>query len=341
MPTPDQRKEQRGGYQSGKDYQPQVTTAELALLVTGSLNTLIEAIKAGQTERLTSYLAFSSRFHRYSRRNQQLIFEQCPEATQVASYAKWKEQGFQVRYMNKDPQKGPVEKGISILVPKFPKGYKRKERRQARTQEDGNSEQQPEDEYKVKEVDFITHTFRIGTVFDVTHLIPEDQARVPRFFTDIEGDHEAIYERLAQAAQREGIEVRESVDTQGARGYSAGGLIVIRPDQPPGNKAAVIAHEWGHEILHDREKRLSLPSQVKECHAEATAFVVMSHFGIAIPYSADYLINWGNDADTLRRELDLVTAAASHIISKVHALNPGEEHFHDQEEPETVEEQEV
>ena len=335
MPTPDQRKEQRGGYQSGKDYQPQVTTAELGVMVAGSLNTLIEAIKAGQTEGLTSYLAFSSRFHRYSRRNQQLIFSQCPEATRVANYVQWKKEGFQVRYMDK--KKG--EKGISILVPKFPKGYKRKERRQARTQADGNTDQQPEDEYKVKEVDFITHSFTVGTVFDVTHLIPEDQKRVPRFFTEIEGDHEAIYQRLTQAVRREGIEVRESLDTQGAQGYSAMGLIVVRPDQPPGNKAAVIAHEWGHELLHDREKRLELPSQVKECHAEATAFVVMSHFGIAIPYSADYLINWGNDADTLRRELDLVTAAASQIITKVHALNPGEEHFHDQGEPEIVEQE--
>lgn len=313
-----------------KNYQPQVTTQELGVMVGKSLNTLIEAIKTGNTERLTSYLAFSSRFHRYSRRNQQLIFEQCPQATRIASYPKWKEEGYQVRWMDK--KKG--EKGISILVPKFPKFYKKPERRQARTQEDEHSEQQPEDEYKVKEVDFITHRFRIGTVFDVTHLIPEDQERVPRFFTSIEGDHEAMYERLAQAARQEGIEIRESLDTEGARGYSAMGLIVVRPDQPPGNKAAVIAHEWGHEILHDREKRQRLTSQVKECHAEATAFVVMSHFGITIPYSAEYLLNWGNNEESLRRELDLVTAAASQIITKVHALNPGEEHFHDNAEPE-------
>jgi N-terminal domain of anti-restriction factor ArdC len=318
------------GYQPRKDYQPQVTTQDLGVMVGKSLDTLIEAIKTEQTERLTSYLAFSSRFHRYSRRNQQLIFQQCPEATRVASYPKWKEEGYQVRWMDK--KKG--EKGISILVPKFPKSYKKPERRQLRTKEDGHPEQKPEDEYKVKEVDFITHSFRVGTVFDVTHLIPEDQARVPRFFTAIEGDHEAVYERLIKAARLARIEVRESLDTEGAQGYSAMGLIVVRPDQPPGNKAAVIAHEWGHEILHDREKRLSLPGQVKECHAEATAFVVLSHFGITIPYSADYLINWGNNAETLRKELDLVTAAASQIIMKVHSLNPGEEHFHDEPEPE-------
>src|SRR5712691_3431039 len=107
------------------------------------------------------------------------------------------------------------------------------------------------------------------------------------------------------------------------------GFIVVRPNQPPGNKAAVVAHEWGHEILHDREKRQSLPRQVKECHADATAFVVMSHFGITIPYSVECLLNWGNTEESVRRELDLVRAAASQIITKVHALTPGEEHFHD------------
>ena len=114
---PGQGAETRAAFQR-KNYQPQVTTQELGVKVGQSFNTLIEAIKTGNTERLTSYLAFSSRFHRYSRRNQQLIFEQCPEATRVANYVRWKEEGYQVRWMDK--KKG--EKGISILVPKFPKG---------------------------------------------------------------------------------------------------------------------------------------------------------------------------------------------------------------------------
>src|SRR5947209_10975843 len=131
------------------DYQPQMTTTDLGVMVGKSLNSLMEAIKAGNTERLTNYLAFSSRFHRYSRRNQQLIFEQCPEATRVASYVKWKEEGYQVRKMDKS--KG--EKGIRILTPKFPKFYKKPERRQAVTQAEDHPETQPEEEYKVKEVD--------------------------------------------------------------------------------------------------------------------------------------------------------------------------------------------
>src|SRR5437762_10201896 len=81
---PGQGAEQRAGqgarFHPRIDYQPQVTTTDLGVMVGKSLNSLMEAIKAGNTERLTNYLAFSSRFHRYSRRNQQLIFDQKPEA---------------------------------------------------------------------------------------------------------------------------------------------------------------------------------------------------------------------------------------------------------------------
>src|SRR5712692_10106806 len=115
------------GFQPKKDYQPQVTTGGLGVMVGQSFTYLLEAIQTGSTDRLTSYLAFSSRFHRYSRRNQQLIYEQCPGATRIASYQRWKEEGFQVRKMDKE--KG--EKGISILVPKFPVGYKKPERRRS------------------------------------------------------------------------------------------------------------------------------------------------------------------------------------------------------------------
>ncbi len=308
-------------FQRGKDFQPAVTSEQLGLMVGNSINALIEAIQSGNSARLTAYLKFSGRFHRYSRRNQQLIFEQCPQATRVASYATWKKQGFQVRKMEEG------ERGIRILRPIPPAGLRRADRGKRLAER----EEKPGDEYKESEVGFITRTFRVGTVFDVTHLIPEDQVRVPTIFTDIEGDHQAVYDRLVQAVRANGIEHRESLETHGARGYSAGGLIVVRPDQPVGNRAAVTAHEWGHEILHKEQERRQLSSQVKECHAEATAFVVLSHYGVTIPYSADYLINWGNTPETLRKELDLVTYAASQIITKVDAFGKGEQQIDDGE----------
>jgi hypothetical protein len=84
--------------------------------------------------------------------------------------------------------------------------------------------------------------------------------------------------------------------------------------------------------MHKEEERRSLPKQVKECHAEATAFVVLSHFGVTIPYSAEYLTLWGNTQKSLRQELELVAGAATQIIDKLHALMPGEAYFHDPQE---------
>jgi hypothetical protein len=311
-----QREQKR--YTSKKDYQPELTAADLTEKVNGHLDTLIEAIKSGNTERLTSYLAFSSRFHTYSRRNQQLIYDQKPEATRVANFGKWKQEGYQV---------AEGQKGIRILYPKHPKGLKRE------AAPDPSEEEATGDEAraKAKEIYFVTRNFRVGSVFDVSQLTPD--RRPPEFFTAIQGDHQALHARLIQAVQQEGITYQESVNTEGARGYSAGGLIVVRPDQPPGNKAAVTAHEWAHEIMHKEEERRKLSKQVKECHAEATAFVVLSHFGVTIPYSAEYLTFWGNTQEMLRQELELVAGAATQIIDKLHALEPGEGNFHDQAEP--------
>ena len=171
-------------------------------------------------------------------------------------------------------------------------------------------------------------------MFDVTHLIPEDMARVPTFFTEIQGDHEALYQRLVTIAKQDGIRVVETVATEGARGRSGIGIIQVRPDQPPGNKAAVIAHELVYEYAHDEGTRRNLSKQVKECHAEAGAYIVLIRYGIEIPYSVDYLRMWGNDEETLRQELDVVTAAASKILTKLHALEPGEAHMHDEGQPE-------
>src|SRR5947209_9659105 len=138
---PGQGAENRAGqgarFHPRTDYQPQVTTTDLGVMVGKSLNSLMEAIKAGNTERLTNYLAFSSRFHRYSRRNQQLIYEQCPEATRVASYQTWKKEGYQVRKLDK--AKG--EQGIRILVPQFPKGYKQGEPKKSAGEEESNAEE--------------------------------------------------------------------------------------------------------------------------------------------------------------------------------------------------------
>lgn len=323
--------EHQPGYSSTfkrKDYQPrldrgqpEVTASDLTARIETSLATLLSELQTGKTERLLSYLAFSSRFHHYSPRNQQIIFNQRPDATHVASYATWKKEGYQVA-------KG--EKGIRILIPRFPK------RTSEEHENDEGMDDKKHDEHKRQgtEGQFVARHFTVGSVFDVSQLLPEDQKRVPTFFTHIAGDYQATYARMKEAAQQDGIAVVETFQQlEGAQAASTGGTILIRPDLPPGNKAYLLAHEWGHEKIHTPDVRRRLAKTTKEGHAEAVAYVVATHFGIPTPDSADYLRMWGNTPDSLKRELGVVSTASSHIIQKIHSLTPGEAHFHDLNEP--------
>src|SRR5262245_58828582 len=85
---------------------------ELRGMISNSLTELGAELQAGKSERLLQYLDFAARFHHYSRANQFLIVHQRPDATRVASYKKWQEEGYQVA-------KG--ETGIRILAPSFKK----------------------------------------------------------------------------------------------------------------------------------------------------------------------------------------------------------------------------
>src|SRR5215216_269752 len=71
---------------------------------------LVGEIKLGHTENYLQYLAFVSRFHKYSHFNQMLIFSQKPDATLVGGYRTWQEMGHQVR---------AGEKGLKIMAPIF------------------------------------------------------------------------------------------------------------------------------------------------------------------------------------------------------------------------------
>ena len=54
--------------------------------------------------------------------------------------------------------------------------------------------------------------------------------------------------------------------------------------------------------------------------AEATAYVVSRHFGLAHPFAADYLQSWRVlTLEYLERELDAVMRAAGHIINRLEA----------------------
>ena len=71
--------------------------------------------------------------------------------------------------------------------------------------------------------------------------------------------------------------------------------------------------------MHEREATTSARAR-KVAQAEATAYVVSRHFGLAHPFAADYLQSWRVlTLEYLERELDAVMRAAGHIINRLEA----------------------
>jgi len=80
-----------------------------------------------------------------------------------------------------------------------------------------------------------------------------------------------------------------------------------------------VAHELGHEVLHQRENRSEAKAKTRgqrELEAEATAYVVMRHFGIE-HVASNYLATYNVDGDQLRDSLETISGAAKRLIAAV------------------------
>ncbi len=261
-----------------------IVSPDIGELITHSFETLIADMTQGHSERILAYFAFSAQFHTYSPDNKILIYRQCPHATRVAGYRKWMKEGYQVA-------KG--ERGIRIKAPMIKKD--------------------PEIEDEKHIVGFLE-----VSVFDVSQLTPEK--RPPAFFPEVYGDFDQLYDAMHRAVQEGGVQVVETAHTYGAQGYSAVGTIALREGLASGNRCLTLLHEWAHEIMHNQQARKELVKPIRECHAEATCYIVANHFGIPATYSADYLLNWGTSVETLKEEMDIVQRSASHIITRINAV---------------------
>jgi hypothetical protein len=275
--------------------------ADLLTRLHAGLEELVHELSQGKSDHLLQYLNFAAQFHHYSRANQMLILMQMPTATHVASYKRWQELGFQVA-------KG--ETGIRILAPSI---------RKAKKEKIESAETEELDQPSPEEPDKTVVRFVAVSVLDQSQLTPEK--RPLAFFTPLEGDADSLYQHLVSAATEDGFTVVESPDTGGAEGFSRRRLIVTRTGLPSVNRALTTIHEYTHGLLHQNVHTLGLrrdvTKEIKECHAEAVSYIVAKHFGIANPFSSDYLLQWGTTPETLRTELDSVVAAASHIIHQV------------------------
>lgn len=260
---------------------------------------LAAEMQAGVSDRYQRLLDFASRFYQYSTGNQLLIMLQMPEASHVAGYRTWEQMGYHVA-------KG--QKGIRILAP-------RTYRKRGKATDDTDSDEQRMGLY-----------FSSVAVFDASQLNPDEvtERPLPTFYHPLGSDEEteALCVKTIQQLATAGIRVEERDDLGGEKqGYSApGGYIALRRGLPSRNRIRTLVHEWAHELLHQQTGLVTVLSKsVKECQAEATAYVVLAHFGIHNEFSSDYLQNWGNTPEALMAELSAVQKAAAQIIQALEA----------------------
>ena len=77
-----------------------------------------------------------------------------------------------------------------------------------------------------------------------------------------------------------------------------------------------MAHELAHELLHKADR--SQGKQQRELEAEATAFAVLSHYGIHSG-SRFYLASYGITGEMLTASMQTIALTARQIIDRIEA----------------------
>jgi hypothetical protein len=249
-----------------------------------------ELLKSGDWHK---YLRTQSRFHNYSFNNCMLIMAQCPHATRVAGFSKWKQLSRRVK-------KG--EKGIRILAPIVRK---------------------LDDELGDPDTSIRALVgFRTVSVFDISQTEGKD---LPEVDTSLSGGDLGLWDALEAFSVNNSVPVYLEASLSGARGYcqydDSGKPIKIAVDPTLSelHKAKTLAHEIGHSLLHSCAEYLGHSSRSeKELEAESVAFVVLDHFGLDTSnYSFSYICSWQQDEDAianLKASGQRIQQASSQII---------------------------
>jgi hypothetical protein len=238
-----------------------------------------------------AYLNSMSRFHRYSWGNQILIALQSPDATHVAGFNTWLKVG---RFVKKG------QKGIGIFAPM--------KRKQGRAEADTTEAELSETSTKAPRL----VGFRSVTVFDISQTDGASLPERPNHNATEGGDD--LLPKLEAAAEAFGIRVLYQQIAGKAEGYSMGGTVIVEETQPVPAKCGTLAHEIAHELLHKGADRGT--KQQRELEAEATAYVVLSHFGITSG-SRFYLHSYGVTGEMLTASIQIIAGASRQIIEQI------------------------
>lgn len=247
-----------------------------------SIADLAAALRRGHSEEFRAYLRVMARFHRYSSRNVWLILRQRPGARFVAGHVRWRSLGRRVR---------PGERGIAILAPTTVRRVD-----PASGQEESG-----------------VRGFHVARVWDLDQT---DGRPLPDYIgAGIEGRLDpGTLERAIGAAP---LPIR--FDAPRGDGQTEGNEIRLAPNLSPARTLVALAHEWAHVLLHFRpeDDGEDLTVEARELEAEATAFVVAAHFGIADRSGSDYILSYGGSAEALERRIERVSRAARTILDRL------------------------
>lgn len=270
---------------------------ELAAQIEHTVNALAQETDAARkSEDFLRWLTTMAQFHNYSWNNQLLIALQRPSATRVAGFQAWKKLGRNVK-------KG--ERGIAILAPCVYRSTVEQDAEKITTQRLAG--------------------FRTVFVFDVDQTEGQD---LPALIMSAAEGGDSLLPLLEAAAAKLNIVLQyEEPHEPGLQGYSEGGRIVVRKSLSPAAKCAVITHELAHELLHQNEHKLEARQKTRaqrELEAEATAYVVMQHYGIQ-HVAAFYLASYAVNGNQLRSALETISGTVKRIISAVEGSTSGSE----------------
>ena len=261
-----------------------------------------------ETGKLKEYLNVLSKFHKYSSRNNLLIYRQMPNATKVAGFVSWKND------FNRHVKKG--ESGIAILIPTPYKIKEEMTKIDPKTQRpvlDNNGNEVKE------EVEIVIPKFKVGYVFDVSQT---DGEPLPSIVTGLQGDIEG-YEDMIQALTKVStVPINfESIPT-GAKGYYSfqDNKIAIQVGMSEIQTIKTMIHEMAHAELHSSFHGRRKDKRTKEVEAESVAYTVSQYFGIdTSDYSFSYVGNWSStqELDELKDSLELIQKKSSELIIKI------------------------
>ena len=265
---------------------------ELAARVKALTDKLESGVKdVFESDAYKSYLTAMSKLHRYSFGNVLLILWQCPEASIVAGFGKWKKEfGRTVK---------PGEKGIQILAPMPRKKLVLQQKIDSQTMTPIlGADGQPEKEWA-----FARWTdFRIVYVFDISQTegkefpsygVDELTGEVPQY-----AEFVAAIKKLSPVP----IEFRE-------------------PQASKGCYNLLEQKTYVNEGMRKPDK----DSHTREVEAESIAYVVCQHFGIdTSDYSFAYVTGWSRDKELpeLKASLECISKTAGEMIAAIEAACP-------------------